>query len=45
MMQYVHIKEVVSQEGETLYKVNAIILQSKDGGQQKKFRILLVLKL
>ena len=36
MMQYVHIKEIVSQEGETLYKVNAIILQSKDGGQKKK---------
>ena len=35
-MQYVHIKEIVSQEGETLYKVNAIILQSKDGGQKKK---------
>ena len=36
MNQYVHIKEIVSQEGETLYKVNAIILQSKDGGQKKK---------
>lgn len=36
MKQYVQIKEIKSQEGETLYKVNAILLQSKDGGQQKK---------
>ena len=36
MKQFVHIKEIISQEGETLFKVNAILLQSKDGGQQKK---------
>ena len=36
MKQYVHIKEIESQEGEKLFKVNAILLQSKDGGQQKK---------
>ena len=36
MKQFVNIKEIVSQEGETLFKVNAILLQSKDGGQQKK---------
>ena len=36
MKQYVHIKEIESQDGEKLFKVNAILLQSKDGGQQKK---------
>ena len=36
MMKYVQIKEIVSQEGETLYKVNAIVLESKDGEKKKK---------
>ena len=36
MKQYVHIKEITSQEGEKLFKVNAILLQSKDGEQKKK---------
>ena len=36
MKQFVHIKEIKSQEGETLFKVNAILLQSKNGEQQKK---------
>ena len=35
-MKYVQIKEIVSQEGETLYKVNAIVLESKDGEKKKK---------
>ena len=35
-MKYVKIKEIQSQEGEVLYKVNAIVLQSKDGSQKKK---------
>lgn len=36
MKQFVHIKEIKSQEGETLFKVNAILLQSMNGEQQKK---------
>ncbi len=36
MMKYVQIKEIQSQEGETLYKVNAIVLQSKSGEKKKK---------
>ena len=36
MKKFVHIKEIESQEGETLFKVNAILLQSKDGDKQKK---------
>ena len=35
-MKYIQIKESVSQEGETLYKVNAIVLQSKNGEKKKK---------
>ena len=36
MKQFVQIKEIKSQEGETLFKVNAILLQSMNGEQQKK---------
>ena len=35
-MKYVQIKEIISQEGETIYKVNAIVLESKDGEKKKK---------
>ena len=36
MMKYVQIKEITSQEGETLYKVNAIVLESTGGEKKKK---------
>ncbi len=36
MMKYVQIKEITSQEGETLYKVNAIMLESSNGEKKKK---------
>ena len=36
MMDFVQIKEIKSQEGEIFYKVNAIILQSKNGEKKKK---------
>ena len=35
-MKYVKIKEITSQEGETLYKVNAIVLESTGGEKKKK---------
>ena len=36
MMKYVQIKEITNQEGETLYKVNAIVLESTGGEKKKK---------
>ena len=36
MMKYVKIKEITSHEGETLYKVNAIVLESTGGEKKKK---------